>query len=419
MRESTGRARGPAGRCPTPGAVAMAVVWLVTAVGAIAIVRLVAELVGGFGADGGLLALLSMLGGVAIAYSSIALLIHRRRPANRIAWVLAAGGLLIVLAFSGFAVGAMRYVQHGPADAVGGWFAIVGATALGPALLVAVPLLAILFPDGTLPGPRWRVPVVVVTGLIVASSVIVLIQPGPVEVDLPVNPLGVPSPAVAGLRELGLALIPIGLLASAMLAVAAVVTRYRRGGMTDRAQLKWLLAAIVVCAILLPPSFVDENGPAGFSLLDVVGMASLALVPLSVGIAVVRYRLYDIDRLISRTLAYAILTALLAGTFVVTNLALQALLADLTGSSTLITAVATLAVAALFQPLRRRVQRMVDYRFDRTRVDAELVVDGMVAQVRDQVDLQRLQDAVVDTVDRSVTPSRVGLWLRSTGGTRT
>ena len=397
----------------------MSAIWLATVVGALAIVRVLVELVGSMGTDGGILAVLVMLSLVAIVSVSIGVLIHRRRSGNRIAWVLAAGGLLIVVAFSGFSIGALRYLQYGVTDPVGGWFGIAGATALGPALFVAVPLLAILFPEGRLPGARWRIPVTVVAGMVAASSLIGLVQPGPVEADLAINPLGVHNPTIEALRDVGLALLPLGLLASAVLAISAVTARFRRGTASERAQVKWLLAAITTCAILLPPSFVDANGPSGFSALDVVAMASLALVPLSVGIAVTRYRLYDIDRLISRTLAYAVLTAALAGTFMVTNLALQALLADLTGSSTLITAVATLAVAALFQPLRRRVQRLVDHRFDRTRVDAELVVDGMVAQVRDQVDLQRLQDAVVDTVDRSVTPSRVALWLRSTEGTRT
>lgn len=400
------------------GGSAMAVVWLATVVGAIALVRLVAELVGGFGADGGLLAILSMLGAVAIAYSSIALLIHRRRPDNRIAWVLAAGGLLIVLAFSGFAVGAIRYVQHGAADVVGGWFAIVGAVALAPALFVAVPLIAILFPDGRLPGPRWRAPLVVVTGLIVASSLIALIQPGPVDVDLPVNPLGVPSPAVEALDEFGLALIPLGLLASAILAVAAVAARFRRGGGTERAQVKWLLGAVALCAVLLPPSFIDDNGPSGFSVLDAVAMSSLALIPLSVGVAVTRYRLYEIDRLISRTIGWACVTAVLLVIFAGGVVVLQAVLAPLTQESTFAVAVSTLIAFALFQPLRRRIQRAVDQRFDRTRYDGQATATVFADQIRNEVDLGRLRAALISTATTAVRPTDARVWLRSAGDER-
>ena len=396
----------------TPGGIAMSAVWLATVIGALAMVRVLVEIVSTLGVDGGLLAILSMLALVAIAYVSVGALIHHQRPGNRIAWVLAAGGLLIVLAFSGFSVGATRYLQFGAADAIGGWFALLGATTLGPALYFAVPLVAILFPDGRLPGPRWRLPVIVVTGVMAASSLIGLIQPGPVEAELGINPLGVDSAAVASLREIGLALLPIGLLASAILAVAAIAARFRRGGTRERAQVKWLLAAVALCAVLLPPSFIDDNGPSGFSVLDTLAMASLSLVPLSVGVAVTRYHLYDIDRLISRTVAYAIVTAVLALTFVVTNVALQSAVAGLTGSSTLVTAAATLIVAALFQPLRRRVQRAVDRRFDRARVDAEIVAERLAAEIRDQVDLDRLRGAVVAAVEDAVAPAGSGVWLR-------
>ena len=391
----------------------MAVVWLLTVVGAIAMAGTFAALVGGFGADGGLLAILSMLGLVAVAYASIAMLIHHRRPANRIAWVLAAGGLLIVLAFSGFAVGATRYVEYGAADPVGGWFAIVGATALAPALFVAVPLLAILFPDGSIPGAGWRIPVLVVAGLIAASSLIALIQPGPVEVELPVNPLGVPSPAVEALRELGIALIPIGLLASAILAVAAIAARFRRGGTTDRAQLKWLLAAVALCAVLLPPSFIDDNGPSGFSLLDTLAMASLSLIPLSVGVAVTRYRLYEIDRFISRTIGWAVVTVVLAIVFVGMVVLLQAILAPLTRENTLAVAASTLVALALFGPLRRAVQRAVDRRFDRARYDAQTTTALFIDRVRNEVDLGKLRAELVTTATDAVRPTDAGLWLRA------
>jgi hypothetical protein len=356
-----------------------------------------------------------MLSLVAIAYASIAVLIDRRRPGNRIAWVLAAGGLLIVLAFSGFSVGAIRYLQDGAHDVIGGWFAVVGGTTLGPALFVAVPLLAILFPDGHVPGARWRIPVLVVAGIIVAPSLIALVQPGPVDAELPDNPAGISWAAIAGLREVRVALLPVGLLASAVLAIAAVGARFRRGDPTERAQLKWLLAAITVCAVLLPPSFVDENGEAGFSLLDAVAMASVALVPLSVGVAVIRYRLYDIDRLISRTIGWAVVSAVLLVVFAAGVGVLQTLLAPVTNENTFAVAVSTLIAFGLFQPLRRRVQRGVDRRFDRARYDGQTTAAAFADQIRNEVDLGRLRTALVSTATDAVRPTDARLWLRAAG----
>jgi hypothetical protein len=399
----------------TSGAIAMWIVWLATVVGALAMVRVLVEVVSSLGVDGGLLAILSMLALVAVAYASMGALIQHRRPGNRIAWVLATGGLLIVLAFSGFSVGAARYLEFGADDLVGGWFALVGATALGPALYVAVPLVAILFPDGHLPGRGWRLPVVVVTGVMAASSLIGLIQPGPVEAELGINPLGVDVPAVASLRELGIALLPIGLLASAILAVASIVARFGRGGPPERAQVKWLLAAVALCAVLLPPSFIDDNGSSGFSLLDTLAMASLALVPLSVGVAVTRYRLYEIDRIVSRTIGWALVTAVLLATFAGGVVVLQAVLAPVTRESTLAVAVSTLTAFALFQPLRRRVQRAVDRRFDRTGYDGQTTATMFADQIRNEVDLGRLRNTLVSTAAAAVRPTDARVWLRTAG----
>jgi hypothetical protein len=248
-----------------------------------------------------------------------------------------------------------------------------------------------------------------------ASSLIGLIQPGPVEAELGINPLGVDVPAVASLRELGIALLPIGLLASAILAVASIVARFRRGGPPERAQVKWLLAAVALCAVLLPPSFIDDNGSSGFSLLDTLAMASLALVPLSVGVAVTRYRLYEIDRIVSRTIGWALVTAVLLATFAGGVVVLQAVLAPVTRESTLAVAVSTLTAFALFQPLRRRVQRAVDRRFDRTGYDGQTTATMFADQIRNEVDLGRLRNTLVSTAAAAVRPTDARVWLRTAG----
>jgi hypothetical protein len=138
----------------------------------------------------------------------------------------------------------------------------------------------------------------------------------------------------------------------------------------------------------------------------------MGLIPIAIGIAILRYRLYEIDRIVSRTLSYALVTALLAGVFVATNLALQAVLVNATGGSTVTIAASTLVVAALFQPVRRAIQRPIDRRFNRAGVDAQRVVDALASTVRDEVDLERLRGSVVATASEAVHPVGAALWLR-------
>ena len=140
---------------------------------------------------------------------------------------------------------------------------------------------------------------------------------------------------------------------------------------------------------------------------------SFLLLPIAIGIAILRYRLYEIDRIVSRTLSYALVTALLAAAFVGTNLALQAAVADMTDGSTLTVAVSTLVVAALFQPIRRRVQAPIDRRFNRAHLDAERVVGSFAQRTRDEVDLARLRHAMVAVVVDAMTPAGADVWLRA------
>jgi len=389
-------------------------IWAASVAGAVAMVLIIAAMLAQIGEGPGLALLFTVLAANSIAYATVGLLISWKRPGNRIAWVLAAAGLLLPVTFIGFAVGATRFLTHGADDAVGGLFGVVAAAAVGPALFTAVPLIAILFPDGRLPGPRWRVPFAIAVALVAVPSAVALVKPGAAADGLPVNPLGIQHDAVAALGAITSSLLPLGILAGAVVAIAAVTTRFRRSAGVERQQVKWLLAAVVVIGTALPASFVDANGESGFSALDMFAIASLALLPVTVGVAVTRHGLYEIDRIISRTLAYAAVTALLAAAFVVTNLALQAVLAGATGSSTLTTAAATLVVAGLFQPVRRRVQAIVDRRFNRAKVDAERVASGLAAEVRDEVDLDRLRLAVVAAADDAVAPTRAALWLRGT-----
>jgi hypothetical protein len=160
---------------------------------------------------------------------------------------------------------------------------------------------------------------------------------------------------------------------------------------------------------------LDVGLAAGTSptIFDVLAVASLSLPAIAVGVAILRYHLFEIDRIISRTVSWAVMTALLGAVFVGLVVGLQALSANVTGGNTLAVAASTLIVAALFQPLRRRVQGAVDRRFNRARYDAQRTTDGFAEQLRNEVDLTRLRAALVDTVEEAVRPASASVWLRS------
>ena len=182
----------------------------------------------------------------------------------------------------------------------------------------------------------------------------------------------------------------------------------------ERKQLKWFGSVLVLAlsaffgATILPQPYGQWAW--------IVASLCMGLIPIAIGIAILRYRLYEIDRIVSRTLSYAVVTALLAGVFVATNLALQAVLVNATGGSTFTTAASTLVVAALFQPVRRRIQRPIDRRFNRAGADAQRVVEAMSVTVRDEVDLERLRGSVVATASEAVHPAGAALWLRRSAG---
>ncbi len=303
---------------------------------------------------------------------------------------------------------------------------LVGSGSTAPALAVAaalssasdapafiiVAMILILFPDGRLPGPRWRWTAVVAVVGSLASLVGFTLAPGPLAA-FPgiVNPIGVDGFPGDIIGELGY----VSLLLLLPAAVAALVTRWRQGRPPERAQIKWVGAASVVLLVTeaINLATFDPTDPLGSPAAGIAASVGTTLVPAAIGIAILRYRLYEIDRIVGRTLAYAIVTVLLAVAFIGTNLALQAVLADATGSSTLTTAAATLVVAALVQPLRRRVQAPIDRRFNRTHVNGERAVASFSGELRDQVDLDRLRFAIVRTADDAVAPATASVWLRS------
>jgi hypothetical protein len=188
------------------------------------------------------------------------------------------------------------------------------------------------------------------------------------------------------------------------------VWRYRHGASIERQQTRWFASSALLTLVTVGIGF-SGIGPLadGGWLLVLVG---LALMPIAIGVAILRYRLYDLDRLVSRTISYGLLTGTLLAAYAGLILVLQDPLGAVTGGNTVAVALSTLVVAALFQPIRLRLQRIVDRRFDRARYDAERTTAEFAKRLREEVDLAALSDELDSTVDKAVAPSHVGLWLR-------
>jgi len=274
-----------------------------------------------------------------------------------------------------------------------------------PGVALIVGWIPLLFPTGTLPGPRWRIPVailVVLSGITLAA------------LAAQTNP---PSDGSEAARPDALVnAISLELLALVVLAAAALVTRYRRGDRVERLQIRWFGTAVAICLIGFAGTAVQavvqtDGGPL---LMTLVLYAGILALPIAIGIAVTRYRLYEIDRLISRTIGWALVTSVLVAVFTGGLLALQAILAGFTQGQTLAVAASTLVAFALFQPVRRRVQHAVDRRFDRARYDGERTAAAFAERMRDQVDLADLEADIDRTVRSALRPRSTGLWIRTT-----
>ena len=281
-------------------------------------------------------------------------------------------------------------------------------------VLLVFPIFHMLltFPDGRLLSRRWRWAVALEAVMVATVAALAAFGEGmgPLVNDQPVwvieNPLGFIQADVMD-TAFGL-LWGIGLLAVTVVSAAAPVVRFRRGSGDEREQLKWPLAAALVFGVIYGAASI-QGGTSGETGAEALLGFGLAAIPISVAIAITRYHLYEIDRIIGRTVAYGLISALLAAAFIITNVALQSLLLP---GTTFEVAASTLVVAMLFQPLRRSIQRPVDRRFNRARVDAERLVAGFAARTRDEVDLERLAGETQSVAIGAVQPRTTGLWLR-------
>jgi hypothetical protein len=411
---------------PLAGARAVAAgLWLFAAAGGLAIVIMTI-----FGADptagdfwSGIL-VFAFVAIDALTCTTVGALIVTRRPDNLVGWLLAALGVGLVLTFGGFGLADIRTPQAGADDLLGGLASWLGVVAFNPTMAL-VGLVMLLFPDGHLPNTRWKGPIGAVVAMILAATSVIAIKPGSFDPTLPVNPFGLDHPVVQTVAPFALAAASVGALGSILLGAVAVGLRFASARGDTRQQMKWFLGAVAIVALTIVPGIVltstpstapAESGSQQFGLFDVVGSASLALVPTAIGVAILRYRLYDIDRLISRTVGWAIVTVVLLAVFGTGIVAIQAVLVGVTQGETLAVAVSTLAGFALFQPVRRRVQRAVDRRFDRARYDAARVIEGFSERLRDELELGTLSDEIMRVATDAVRPASAAVWLRPSLG---
>jgi hypothetical protein len=349
-------------------------------------------------------------------YASLGLVIATRRPRHLIGWLLTGIGLVGSMQLVAGQYSALAGAAHLPARPHALW---VSSLAQGASVGLLV-LLLLLFPTGRPPSPRWRpVAWVLVAGIcltLVSQTLRTNTLPDFPEVP---NPFGVPAlePLLGPLDVLGGVLLLGGVIG----AFVSLAVRLRRSRGRERQQLKWFvyvaLAGIVaifplgaLLALLVGQLPLDYGGVLGV-LLNPWLLAPIALA-ITVAAAIVRHQLYDIDRVINRTLVYALLTALLGAVYVAGVFLLGRLLDPADGQSELAVAASTLAVAALFQPARRRVQTAVDRRFNRARYDATRTVAVFSTRLRDEIDLDTLSAELLTVVDQTVQPTQASLWLR-------
>jgi hypothetical protein len=334
------------------------------------------------------------------SFAVLGAIVASRLPRNAVGWLLG----LIPLSFGLLFVGDSLYWQlalpAGDTPDIGRYAAWLANWTWIPAIVAAFTLLPLLFPTGRpLPG-RWHA---VGWFALVAAPVLFVgnaLVPGPLDqYHAVVNPLGIDGVSDKTFGTVGfLCLVP-----TTLAAVASLVLRYRRSHGVERQQIKW----VAVAAVLLVVCFVGAGvgGDAAFAIL----LLGLLIVATAVAVAMLRYRLYDIDVVINRTLVYGALTGLLAGTYLGSVLLLQLVLSP---SSNFAIAGSTLAVAGLFRPARTRIQALVDRRFFRSKYDAQRTLEAFAARLRDEVSLDALSSELRDVVTETMQPVHVSLWMR-------
>ena len=353
-----------------------------------------------------------------LAFSTVGALISSRRPGNRIGWILCVAGLAIgfTTLASGYAVISLSAPSRLPGTEWAAWLAYwIWIPGVGPAMTFGL----LLFPDGRLPSRHWRIAgllaVIALTTLAFGSA----FTPGPLS-DYPevVNPLGLAPLEGSILEDGGVGWVLLS--ASVVVSAVSIAVRYIRTTGEQRQQIKWFVFASALIAVGWAASQVAQDATSGnggpLAVLSLMlGIISLLGLPAAVGIAILRHHLYDIDLVINRTIVYGLLTVALALVYFGSVTATHAIFQALTGqeeSPQLAIVASTLVIAALFNPLRGRIQAYIDRRFYRRKYDARKTLQNFALKPRDETDLDALNNELEVVVRETMQPAHVSLWLR-------
>jgi vacuolar-type H+-ATPase subunit I/STV1 len=347
-----------------------------------------------------------------VTWASIGALLVVRRPENAVGWLMVPVGvgyalsqLTVSIASS---LGAAGTAEGDRLAQMAGWLTVL-------LQLVTILHFAIgfLFPSGRPQSPRWGQFMWFFWAFALVFAVTSLIQPGPLQLipDLD-NPFGF-GPDLRGGRPIA-PILALGAMVIFVSLAISMVTRYRSGGRIERQQMKWFVLALGVSSIglgIATSEAIFNDRPENAIGLTVYVYAGI-FVPVAIGMAILRYRLYDIDRIVSRTISYAVVTATMGVIFGALLLTLTGLMTAVAGGRTIAAAASTLTAYALFQPIRRAVQRTIDQRFDRSRYDADLTVRTFADRLRNDIDIGAVCGEMIDTASAAVRPAAAGVWLR-------
>jgi hypothetical protein len=347
---------------------------------------------------------------ITVVYAAVGFVVARRQPGNPIGWILITFIAVFLLSGVGGGYAALYYRSghHGlPLAPV----AVLLTPLWAPALLL-FPVVILLFPDGRLAGRRWRwvLRAYVVSGALASAAVfapaVTAVARDDVRIDAAGNLISSGQPHGGLLAAAGV-LVPGLILVIVLSFVAHQVFSWRRATGQRRQQLKWLATGAAVTLVAIAASLRFSSTSIVGEILGGIGLAAL---PVGIGVGILKYRLYEIDRIISRTLAYAIVTGVLVGVYA--GLVLLAT-GVLRFHSSVAVAVSTLAAVGLFNPLRRRVQHAVDRRFNRARYDADQTVTAFAARLKEAVDLDSVRDDLAAVVDKALEPAHMSVWIRA------
>ena len=351
---------------------------------------------------------------VILAFATVGALVGSYRPGNEIGWLFLSGALLWIIGELTLEYGVYALITNPGALPAGGWAAWFGAWARGTGWFLIVTFLLLLFPAGRLPSPRWRPILWGAVGFVVLFTLSSWLSPQTNEVRLTSvsNPLGLEYKSVGLFYEFLNIAFPLLIVACGI----AVIVRFRRSRGEERQQLKWFAYAVAVMTVVFVIwfSFVLAGLVAPSSVMYDVPLIGL---PVATGIAILKHRLYDIDVIINRTLVYGSLTATLVALYFGAIVVLQRMFVLLTGQqSTLAVVASTLLIAAMFIPMRRRIQGFIDRSFYRSKYDSRKTLESFSARLRDETDLKAVSDDLVGVVRETMQPAHVSLWLRQGAG---